>query len=596
MSQNQTTEDGVTTKSTINTQTSLQTCVLNADLKALEEHLMRIGAHQSDLNRCLLYGLQIVQQKVRELSHVAPVLTLLLQAGAKWISGPLLDNHKTPYHVICESPGDHHELLALMIISSQRSMIDVQDISEFTATLYAVRHANIHCLNCLISYGADLNIGGTKFQILASGIPPLQWSPITEAINNLGYDTSANVHTNIFHILLDNLVEVYKYSFACNTSPIAIAVYRRNIYCIKELIYKGTRLDMDHPFRVWASIAKLGDVELLDCMFNNGIDINIRDLNGLCMLDHVVASDSIKAVRCLLDKGVAIPNYTPEVHKMQCEKCKENMLMLQCGNKGDRPDSCLIAIHKSKLEILMLLDKYGNQRCKSFHALRNAVLYGRKEVVIYLLYKYIYPLNVEYIQCGAQYSSANRRTLLTELSSTSLPSSIVAQITKLLLDHGADPAKPMCSETSPNALLAAISRGHVDVIAQYIRSGIDINVRSYDFPFGNVIPFEASVLHSFHNVAELLLMSGCSRGMFSLGNSHPFQKNIKPELQKLMTEWKVQENNVTPLEQRCRSVILNHLSPRANMKIENLPLPTLLIKFLNFHELNDIAHAKIEDP
>ena len=119
--------------------------------------------------------------------------------------------------------------------------------------------------------------------------------------------------------------------------------------------------------------------------------------------------------------------------------------------------------------------------------------------------------------------------------------------------------------------------------------------KSYDYSYGVVLPFEVSVLHSFHNVAEILLMSGCSCGMFNLKNSNPFQKDITPGLQKLMMDWKVLENNVTPLKQRCRSVILNHLSPRADMKVENLQLPRLLIKFLHFHELNDIAHSETND-
>ena len=562
---------------------------------------MNNDVHRSDLDRSLLYGLQIVQHKVKELSHVEPVLTLLLQSGATWNSDVLLDKHKTPYHVICESPGDHHELLALMINSSERAIItDEQDISKFTAALYAVRHANIHCLNCLISNGADLNLGGTRFHLFASDIPPQQLCPITEAIWKLGYyykHTSPNVHTHIFDLLLDSGVEVNKCSSACNTSPIIIAVCLRNIYCIKELINKGARLDMCGPFPgyVWSWIARLGEVELLDSMFNNGIDIDIRDKDGLCILDHVVASDSIEAVRYLLDNGVAIPNHSPAASLIQFEQSKENILMLQCDNKWNLQDSCLIAIQNSKLEMIMLLDEHGRQRCKSFHALRNAVLLGRTEVVRYLLYKYTYALNVAYIQCNTQYCLDDRRTLFTELNLTFLPRSIVAEITKLLLDHGADPAKPMCLETGFNALMIAIARGHVDVIVQYIRSGIDINVKSYDYSCGVVLPFEVSVLHSFHNVAEILLMSGCSCGMFSLENSNPFQKDITPGLQKLMLDWKVLENNVTPLKQRCRSVILNHLSPRADMKVENLQLPTLLIKFLNFHELNDIAHSETND-
>ena len=40
-----------------------------------------------------------------------------------------------------------------------------------------------------------------------------------------------------------------------------------------------------------------------------------------------------------------------------------------------------------------------------------------------------------------------------------------AQMTKLLLDHGADPAKP-CSATSANGIMIAIRYGHLDITAQ----------------------------------------------------------------------------------------------------------------------------------
>ena len=106
------------TRGTTNTQMFLDTCALGAEHKALDDYLINNPVQQSDLDRCLLRGLQIVQRKERELSHVAPALTILLQSGAKWNNNALLDEQKTPYHIICESPGDHHELLGLMIKSS----------------------------------------------------------------------------------------------------------------------------------------------------------------------------------------------------------------------------------------------------------------------------------------------------------------------------------------------------------------------------------------------------------------------------------------------------------------------------------------------
>ena len=59
-------------------------------------------------------------------------------------------------------------------------------------------------------------------------------------------------------------------------------------------------------------------------------------------------------------------------------------------------------------------------------------------------------------------------------------------------------------------------------------------------------------------------------------------------MKNLMMNWKVQENNVKPLKQQCRRLILKHLSPRASKMIEKLPLPQCLIKYLSVPELDDI--------
>ena len=516
---NSSSDDELPTRSTTNTYTFLENCVLDADHKALEEHLVSNLVQQSDLDKCLVRGLQIVQQKLREFCHVAPALTILLQSGAKWNSDTLLDEQKTPYHIICESPGDHHELLDMVIKSCQRRMINAEDSGMSTALWYAVHNGNVNCLTRLIANGADV-IG----------------------------------------------------------KPMWI---RKGYGC------------------VWSLVARLGNVELLKCLFNRGIDKDSTDQAGLSILWWVAKSGNIEAVRYLLDIGVVISNYASKVHKIQCELCKKDKLVIEYSEYNNRfeedgrtlvlnvneedNDPCMKAISDNKLEIVKLFDKRGSQSCKSFTALRRAVIYGSVDVVSYLLNKYTYDLNIEYIIKESDDQSRGPYTLLTEPGQE-----VTVQITKLLLDHGADPAKPMCTATSRNAIMTAICCGYLKTIAQYIRSGVDINCRSYYGKNIKALPFEASILRGYHKVAEMLLVSGCSCGVFSLDKNHKFKDDINPKVENLMKEWKVQENNVTPLKQRCRCVILNHLSPRADMKIGKLPLPGLIIKFLSIPELDAI--------
>ena len=392
---------------------------------------------------------------------------------------------------------------------------------------------------------------------------------------------------------------------SAENNALVYAVRNANINCLKCLIAKGTDVIGKHMWLkhcygyVWSLVARLGNVELLKCLFNRDIDKDSTDQVGLSVLWWVVYGGNIEAVRYLLDIGVVIPNYAPNVHEIQCGLCKNNKLIIKHRVNRHRfeeeggtlvfdydekyKDPCMRAISDNKLDIVKLLDERGSQTCKSFTALSSAVIWGSVDVASYLLNKYAYPLSMEYIIKDSAEKSIGPYTLLTEPRRV-----FTAKITKLLLDHGADPDKPMCAATSRNAIMTAICYGNVKTIAQYIRSGVNINYKSYHGSDIKYLPFEASVLHGRQSIVKMLLVSGCSCGVFSLRNNHKFKDDVKPEVEKLMKEWKVQENNVTPLQQRCRCMILNHLSPRADMKIGKLPLPGLIIKFLSIPELDNI--------
>ena len=436
---NRSSQDELPTISTTNTQTFLQTCVIDAHHKALEEYLVDNPVQQCDLDRCLLRGLQIVQRKQRELSHVAQTLTLLLQHGAKWNSDVLLDHQKTPYHIICESPGDHHELLDVMIKSFQQTIINILDINRCTALMYAVKNNNINCIKCLIANGADVTLGADQYYVLES-----DENPIKQAIWR-----SSMISSEIFDILIDAAVNQNKYYFRNNPSYLQSACYTGNVNYIKKLIKIGAPLDIitSNGIYVWTFIAREGNVELLKCMVNRGFDKDSVDQNGLSVLWWVVTSGKVKPVRYLLELGVGI--------------------------------------------------------------------------------------NV-------------------------------------------------------NGIMGALPYINVEIIALYIRNGLNVNCTARDPTYRKIVSlFEASILHRRYYISVMFLISGCSRGAFS---TRKFKNILKPKLEKLLKEWNVYDDIVTPLKHRCRSVILNQLYPQADLKIGNLPLPQCLIKYLNIPELDDIVH------
>ena len=324
----------------------------------------------------------------------------------------------------------------------------------------------------------------------------------------------------------------------------------------------------------------MGNVNLVKCLMDHGVDKDITDEYGRSLLSQVVTSGDVEAVCYLLDIGVTVTSYTPKLELKPCQECGTNGLTFNCDVNNERNDPCTIAVRMDEPKILQMLIEHGSQSCHSFNALRHTLMCGNVGVLEYLLNKYSYTLNVEYSTFN---SPLTYSVPLAEPCCRN-----ATKITKLLLDHGGDPNMRTCVNKGSSILLAAIKGRHTEVIALYIRNGVDINFRSCSRYYGMVLPFEASVLHNRLDVTEMLLVFGCSYGMFSLENNPKIKYIITSDIKDLMKNWDVYENKVKPLQQQCRRMILNHLSPQAEKKITKLPLPSIIIKYLSVPELDDI--------
>ena len=149
-----------------------------------------------------------------------------------------------------------------------------------------------------------------------------------------------------------------------------------------------------------------------------------------------------------------------------------------------------------------------------------------------------------------------------------------------------------------------------EMLAHFIRSGVNLDCRFHDLHLGDVLPFTYAVFVNNKQAAEMLLHAGCSCREFSLVNSVftdigpngsvlncvincVFTDNssngrvlnvsifVLPDMEELMIEWDVYKNKVKPLHQLCRKSILKHLYPRAVRNITELPLPPIMIRYLN---------------
>ena len=534
-------------------------------------------------DKSLCKGLTLVSSKKRTLSDVLPTLTILLQYGAQWTSVQSFYRERTPYHVVCVSNDDHLEILKLVIKEFGMALINAQDELGRTALMCAVQCANIKCLKELIANGADMNLMSNTSMV----------SPLIGSINLMHPESvcSSNIRMDIFDLLLDSGVNVNQPCSDHKRTPIAYAAIVDNVHCVKKLIEKGAdifTIDGD-DFTTWMLAAREGSMNVLKWLIeDNGLDKNSIDKEGYSVLYWAVHGKSIEAARYLLNIGASTTRHPPRELVEPCQHCG-TYLPFVTEEKKMILHPCMQAIASGQVDMVKLFDKYGCQFYKHLYALSYAVRNGSVEVVKYLLSNYKYPLNSEYMAVQQSWNPHN--TLLTEGCQTKS-----VEIVKLLLEHGADPNKNNCLKTCSSAINVAILKRHVEIIACFIRGGVNVNVKSYYPGIGAVLPFEAAVWHNHIYAAEMFLVYGSSCGVFNLNKKHKCKVDIAPDIQELLEEWNVHKNSVLPLQQRCRMVILNHLSPQADKKISKLSLPLPLIRYLNVPELDDVMESSKKNP
>ena len=557
---------------TIKKLSTFMSTVLDTDQNTLTLQLENNQVPQSSLDQCLTHGFQMVRRETSDIIHVLSALKLLLQFGAKWDRSALFENQMTPYHIICQCPDDQHEMLELMIKADDGELLDAKDSERITPLLFAVARGNFKCVKSLVRYGVDINYVRDTSTCNTIDFPAML-TPLITAIE-LSEDSSHNssICRDMFDFLLKNGADVSTPDCEQRT-PLMYAANIRAWGCVNKLVQNGARLD--HPDRrdlfVLDVMALAPSLEAFKCLFNALVDKNATDRVGRSILYYVVAAGNVVALRYILTHGVTMTNNIPT----QYDKEKEHELHY---------DPFILAIEKNNMDVIKILEENGCQMGKSLYALRYAVYAENTNMVRYLLFKYKYPLNQEYV--FDNWSGVT--TYITVLAEAACRSKAVAT---MLQEQGADPNKKSSKTQYVSPLHDAISKCDESTVSYLIRSGADINCRSFSGTYRNLLPFESALYgnSSFH-AAEMLLISGCSCGSYSLSVDQEIWSNTHyTELVNLLRKWNVQDNNVTSLQQMCRTAILKQLSPAANKKIDELPLPAMIIKFLGIPELDDIA-------
>ena len=565
---------------------------LNGEHEALKGYFKIHLINPKWVIKRLHHAVELIKGSDRTLSDITPTLRILLKYGVKrtltWKTFPSCNLE--PYHVFCAAVGDHHELLELMIEELGASKINAVNKQGTAPLMCAVQNENLKCVETLIANRADVNI-------TCQDGPYNSVNPLVASIERL-HDNhrSYKVMMDIFDLLLDSSADVNQPCHRYWRTPIMYASEMGITDCVQKLIQKGAELYATDKFNdntAWSLAAWRGGVDVLKCLIKDGgIDKNSTDKRGWSILRWAVESKNIQTISYLLNLGVTITTYTSPTCVEPCKHCRESLPCYNIDRKQRFTDPYMEGIRLNMLEVVKLIDEYGCQLYKYTDTLHYAIHMNSVDVVDYLLRKHKYPLNDEYIGKYATKGLTLNQTLLIKACQTR-----TVPVVKLLLEHGADPSKLNCMRKHDTSLInLTIYEGHVEVIAFIIRGGVNVNIKSFYPGIDIVLPFEAAVYDGHIYAAEMLLFSGSSCGVHSLKNNHKLKDGITDELQELLKEWNVHKNDVIPLKQRCRMVILNHLSPQANKKIIELPLPPKLVKYLSIPELDDIIETAKNNP
>lgn len=387
--------------------------------------------------------------------------------------------------------------------------------------------------------------------------------------NNKEKDALINGGKTIKAIKMDDtamLDEVLKLNcnlhISDNLNPLYNAAHYNSISCFKQLL-KIDSIASDSLKRVLAVLAVNNDqFEIFNMLLESGVDINMKDEDGIFLINYALQKDSLKFYNKLREKGAAISQNN--------EKGKSNLFYAIAFNHktlfDEFIDSCdlynsdysvspaNIAIEKNNINLFkQIYNKDSRVRSDKNSLLGYAAQYGNIEIVKFLLKDKANP-NASYF-----YSVTNFDKALSNGNK---------EIIDAMIKSGAKKTKSEIRK-SGSSLLSAVENNNLEAIKYYIRNGLSANDNSaFSGP-----PLRLALQERALKSVELLIKLGARPEMSAM--EHLFACNNLDIVKKVMANGgagllngKDQKKIMTSLLAHGSKDIIQYVLPKINKKFK----------------------------
>ncbi|XP_018329389.1 ankyrin-1 [Agrilus planipennis] len=396
-------------------------------------------------------------------------------------------------------------------------------------------------------------------------------------LNALHYAISEG-HYDVVQYLLDNFKEIgVNQSDANIVSPLQIAVIKQDIKMVKILLQKGANINFANRHRKTSLhlAAQEGNLELVQVLVENGANLNAQDIDECTPLSVAIFCEHEVIAKYLIQKGT----------RLNCEEmCGHTVLHRAVWNNMTNTVKTLLeaeakviqshyllhtAVRNNNLEIVEALHKSGaavNVRDEQGNTpLIVACTHQTFEIAKYLL------------KNGA---SANVRNEINSLTALHIcvehihNKDMFRRFLDLLICYGAD-INSTCYMGSVFFYSIIANEAAACLLVKY---GANVNLKEERA----VVDYLSAAKKNQHNIlVKLIILAG-----FNFNNLLFDIKFLKTQPVDPLYDYIVfTKSNPLSLKDICRIKIRGVLGSNVILKIQKLPLPTVLLQFLAFDDI-----------